>query len=161
MSLRQRAAVLNNPIEVGEVVDVINRIKLGRAAGPDGIRAEFVKEAIVKCDFTEGQGANRPTHKNVLTPVIHAVMSAVFATGTYPVCWSRAAISAVFKKGDVSDKDNYRGIAVGNVLGKLYSMVIDTRLSKWSEGKGLRAEGQAGFRKGYRTTDQLLVLRHV
>lgn len=99
--------------------------------------------------------------KNVLVPVIHAVISAVFNSGEYPVSWSQAAVSAVFKKGDTDIWDNYRGIAVGNVVGKLYSMIIDARLSQWSEKQGLRAEGQAGFWKGYRTTDQLFVLRHV
>ncbi len=78
--------------------------------------------------------------------------------------WSEAAVSAIFKRrslGDENDFDNYRGIAVGNLLGKLYSMIIDARLSQWSEKLNLRAEGQAGFRKGYRTTDQLFLLRHV
>lgn len=47
------------------------------------------------------------------------------------------------------------------MLGKLYSMVLDARMTKWSEQQGVRAEGQAGFRKGYRSTHQPFILRHV
>jgi hypothetical protein len=77
------------------------------------------------------------------------------------VSWSQAAISAVFKKGDPACKDNYRGIAVGNVLGKVFSMVLEQRLSPWAEENGHRAQVQAGFWKGMRTTYQLFILRHV
>ena len=67
----------------------------------------------------------------------------------------------MFKKGDPACKDNYRDIAVGNVLGKVFSMVLDQRLSQWAEDNGHRAQAEAGFRKGMRTTDQLFILRHV
>jgi hypothetical protein len=59
---------------------------------------------------------------------VHAVIKAVFAAGEVSVSWSQAAISAVFKKGDPACKDNYRGIAVGIVLGKVFSMVLEQRL---------------------------------
>ena len=100
-------------------------------------------------------------NRNVLLPVVHAVAQGVFATGQYPVAWSQAAVSAVFKKGDPQQHTNYRGIAVGNILGKVFSMVLDARVASWCEQHGLRARGQAGFRKGMRTTDQLFVLRHL
>jgi hypothetical protein len=38
-------------------------------------------------------------------------------------------------------------------------MILDARLSAWAEERGLRASGQAGFRKDHRTTDQLFILR--
>jgi hypothetical protein len=37
-------------------------------------------------------------------------------------------------------------------------MILDKRLSEWAE-HGLRANGQARFRKNYHTTDQLFILR--
>jgi hypothetical protein len=89
------------------------------------------------------------------------VLNAVFVSGDYPPSWSLAAVSAVLKNGDPGVQDNYRGIAVGNVFGKVFSMVLEQRLSAWSELLGLRARGQAGFRRGMGTADQLFVLRHV
>jgi hypothetical protein len=48
----------------------------------------------------------------------------------------------------------------------LVTMILDKRLSKWAKVHGLRAKGQAGFRKDYssyskRVTliDQLFILR--
>jgi hypothetical protein len=38
-------------------------------------------------------------------------------------------------------------------------MILAKRLSEWAEQHGLCAKGQAGFRKDYRTTNQLFILR--
>lgn len=72
-----------------------------------------------------------------------------------------ASISAVFKKGDASCLDNYRAVAVSSVLGKLYAVVLDARVSICAESHGWRAEGQAGFRTGKSTVDHVFVLRHL
>jgi len=68
-------------------------------------------------------------------------------------------VHALFKGGDASEFDNYRGIMVGPILTKLFVMILDKRLSKWAEQHGLRAKGQARFCKDYYTTDQLFMLR--
>jgi hypothetical protein len=65
----------------------------------------------------------------------------------------------LFKGGDASKFDNYRGITVGPILAKLFAMILEKRLSEWVEQHGLRAKGLAWFRKDYRTTDQLFILR--
>jgi hypothetical protein len=38
-------------------------------------------------------------------------------------------------------------------------MILDKRLNEWTKQHGLRAKGQTGFRKNYRITDQLFILR--
>ena len=70
-------------------------------------------------------------------------------------------MSPIFKKGDAANLDNYRAIAVGSVLGKLYAVILDTRLFVCAEKNGWRAEGQAGFRAGKSTVDHVFVLRHL
>lgn len=40
-------------------------------------------------------------------------------------------------------------------------MILARRLDDWAEGQGLRATGQAGFRKGMRTLDQIFVVPHI
>ena len=55
--------------------------------------------------------------------------------------------------------DNYRGITVSTVLSKLYATVLERRISSWAETNGLRAAGQAGFRRDHRTTDNVFILR--
>jgi hypothetical protein len=55
--------------------------------------------------------------------------------------------------------ENYRGITVGPVLAKVFAMILEARLSSWAEERGLRARGQAGFRKDFRTTNNLYILQ--
>jgi hypothetical protein len=56
-------------------------------------------------------------------------------------------------------QSNYRGITVGPVFAKLFAMTIERRLASWAEEHGVKARGQAGFRKNYRTIENIFVLR--
>ena len=89
------------------------------------------------------------------------LFTAVFRSGCFPPEWALGAITPIFKKGDPTDPNNYRGITVGHVLGKLYALVINARLTAWLEERGLRARGQAGFRPGRGTVDNCFILRAV
>ncbi len=55
---------------------------------------------------------------------------------------------------------NYRGITVGSVIAKLFAMILDHRIAFWAEDEGIKAKGQAGFRKDFRTTDNIFVLKY-
>jgi hypothetical protein len=46
-------------------------------------------------------------------------------------------IHALFKRGDASFVDNYRGITVGPMIAKPFAMVLESRLSSWAERKGI------------------------
>ncbi len=76
-----------------------------------------------------------------------------FLTEGFLEALSTRVIHALFKGGDASDFDNYRGRMVRPILAKLFVMILDKRLSEWAEQHGLRAKGQVGFCKDYRTTD--------
>jgi hypothetical protein len=96
---------------------------------------------------------------DALTPVLASLFTAVLRSGCFPPEWALGAITPIHKKGDTADPNNYRGITVGHVLGKLYALVINARLTTWLEARGLRAKGQAGFRQGYRTVENCFILR--
>ncbi len=51
----------------------------------------------------------------------------------FPEALSIGVVHTLFKGGDASKFDNYRGITVGPILTKLFTMIIDKRLSKWAE----------------------------
>ncbi len=68
-------------------------------------------------------------------------------------------IHALYKGGDYSQFDIYRGIIVGPVLAKVFVMILESRISQWADTNDLRAKGQACFRKDFRTTDNLFILR--
>ncbi len=77
----------------------------------------------------------------------------------YSASLSTRVIHALHKGGDALQFENYRGITVGLVLAKVFAMILKARLSSWAEERGLRARGQVGFRKDFRTTDNLYILR--
>ena len=151
------ATVLNNDLDEHEVIMGLKKLHSGRAPGPDGLRAEFLKQAFVMETVDDGP----PVKRHVLLPVLFDLYQALFSSGEFVRKWSMATLSPIFKKGDAANLDNYRAIAVGSVLGKLYAVILDTRLSVCAEKNGWRAEGQAGFRAGKSTVDHVFVLRHL
>lgn len=148
----KQAEVLNAPFTEDEVKAALDIFRRGRSPGVDGKPAEFMMDATV--DVGEGKSVN------VLVPCITRLFNAVF-TDHYPEEWAVAALVPIKKpKGDPVVYDDYRGIAVGTAISKLYSTVLNMRGNKWAEGNGFRAKGQFGFRKGMGTVEAAFILRH-
>ena len=70
-------------------------------------------------------------------------------------------IIILFKVGESNDLNNYRGITLLSILGKLLVGMLNERLAKFAETIKLINENQAGFRKGYRTTDHIFTLSSI
>ena len=64
-------------------------------------------------------------------------------------------IIPLYKKGDASAVANYRGICLVNVMSKIFSHILQTRLTVWCEINNLIPEEQAGFRQNYSTVDNI------
>ena len=62
-------------------------------------------------------------------------------------------IHPLHQKGSVNNPDNDRGISLLNICSKLYSSIINKRLSRWVEEKDILGDIQAGFRKENSTID--------
>lgn len=97
----------------------------------------------------------------LLAGTVAALFNACAQVGSLPPAWALCAITPIHKSGPVTDPGNYRGIAVGTVLAKMYATLLNSRLTRWAEANNLRAAGQAGFREDHRCSDHLLVLRTV
>ena len=57
--------------------------------------------------------------------------------------------------------DNYRGIAIGSNLGKVFTRILRSRIQARAEREGLLGEMQNAFRKGRSTNDNLFVISHL
>jgi len=132
---------LNTDITLAELLQALKKLQRNKAVDLDGMKAEFILDV--------GESLHMP----LLT-----AFNCFFAKG-FLEALSTGVVHALFKRGDASKFDNYRGITVGPILAKLFTMILDKRLSEWVEQHGLRAKGQAGFHKDYRTTNQLFILR--
>ena len=154
---RQAAAALNERFTDGELQVAIARLLRHRAAGVDGVPAEFFNQAYSQVEGPDG----KPMRYYVLGPVLARLFTAVLQGG-YPDAWRTSALAPVPKpKGRPDLRDDYRGIAVSAVVAKLFSLCLQQRMDKWAEEGGLRAQGQAGFRGGKGTADNCFVLRHM
>ncbi len=134
-------STLNCDITLDEIAQVMRRLKRNKSPSLDGIKVEFLLDA--------GDMLHIP-----LQIVFNKLLQQGYSAGL-----SAGVIHALHKGGDALQFENYRGITVGPVLAKVFAMILEARLSSWAENKGLRARGQAGFRKDFRTTNNLYILR--
>ena len=129
----------DRPVTREEVSLAIQRLKNGKAAGPDGITGELLKHAgHLAVDFL--------------------VKFFLFDRGRYPDSWTESIIVPLFKKGNQNDPNNYRGISLFDISSKLYSSIINNRLQEWIEQNNLTGECQAGFKKDYSIVDHMYTL---
>ena len=56
---------------------------------------------------------------------------------------------------------NYRPIAVGEPISRLYASILARRLVRYTEGQQLRSPTQAGYRPDLSTMHQAFALQHV
>ncbi len=62
------------------------------------------------------------------------------------------------KKGDVTDPSNYRPITLLSCFGKLFTALLNARLTTFTDEYNIISDNQTGFRKGVSTTDNVFVL---
>jgi hypothetical protein len=132
---------VNTDITFTKLLRALKKLQRNKATGLDGMKAKFILDA------------RELLHMPLLT-----TFNCFLAEGFPEAPLSTEVVHALFKGGDASIFDNYKGIMVGLILTKLFVMILDKRLSKWAEQHGLRAKGQAGFCKYYRIIDQLFIL---
>ena len=122
---------LNKEFDYYEVQNALCEIKRHKAPGPDGVPADFLKL---------GRGG-------LMGDKIEKFLNLVWRTGTIPDSWSDSVLVPIFKKGDPTDPQNYRGISLMNTLLKLIMIIISKRINKIFEEKELFSPFQSGFRR--------------
>ena len=129
---------LNEEVTLDELQKSIKQLKSGKAAGLDLLLNEF---------FIHG--------RDLLAEPLRDLFNCIIKTGHFPTAWSEGLIVPLHKKGDVNSVENYRGITLLSTLGKLFTRVLNNRLTWWAEAYGVYIEAQAGFRPKYSTIDNL------
>ena len=67
----------------------------------------------------------------------------------------------IFKSGDLSDPNNYRGICVSSCLGKFFTLILNHRLLLYIEKHQILHNSQIGFLSHNRTSDYIFTLRTI
>ena len=73
--------------------------------------------------------------------------------------WTNAILIPIPKKGDLSSCDNWRGISLLDVVGKLIASILQRRLQVLAEE--ILTESQCGFRKGRSCSDMVFTMRQL
>jgi hypothetical protein len=94
---------------------------------------------------------------------LHSLFNVCFETGTIPTSWGKSIIYPIPKSStnDARDPLSYRGISLACSMYKLYSSLLNNRLSEWSELNEIIVDEQNGFRKQKSTIDHVSTLTNI
>ena len=85
----------------------------------------------------------------------------IFSQNLYPDAWTTNFLKPIYKSGIQKDTNNFRGLAIGSVFGKLYSHILLNRFMKYILGKSLISPKQIGFMKNAGTSDYIFLLQTI
>ena len=134
-------AEYNQPFIMSELNKVCDRLKIGKFVGPDMIPNEVLKH-------------------DGLRNLLLEFLNMCFINNKIPSIWRKAIIAPIPKS---STKDpcvplNYRGISLLSCLYKLYSSLLNSRISVHCEDNGYIVDEQNGFRFGRSCQDHIYIL---
>lgn len=121
----------------------LGKMKRRKASGPD----ELMAEALIHSDRS-------------VKMAIKALMENCLNGNCMPASWRDSIIYPLHKKGCPRQAENYRGIAIGNSVYKLYASIINSRLTQYVEENGLLPDTQNGFRRKRSTIDNIYILNY-
>ena len=120
---------LDSDVSKEEVKAAIRHLKNNKSPGPDSIMSEILKAL-----------------DTAIVPFLVKYFNKLVSSGLYPTEWAKAIIVSLYKKGDINNVDNYRGISLLNVLSKTFTYIVNRRLTTWAESNNVIYDAQAGFR---------------
>ena len=98
--------IFNSEVTDEEIIKAIQALKRGKSGGGD----ELIPELFI-CPI------------DLILPIINCLFNRIFNTGDFPPSWEVSILVTLFKKGDINNPNNYRGISLLDVVGKIYTSV--------------------------------------
>ncbi len=123
------------------ISDTIDKLKVSKAPGPDGIHARVIKECKESISF-----------------IFSIIFEKSLLEGTLPRQWKQANVKALYKKGKRTACSNYRPVSLTCIVCKLFESLLRDSVMEFLEKNKLITCHQHGFRSGYSCTTQLLEL---
>ncbi|MEW8546520.1 MAG: reverse transcriptase family protein [Candidatus Thiodiazotropha sp.] len=135
-------SALNDHITENEIISSINLLKQNKSSGTDNIINEYIIST-----------------KHIMIQIYVKLFNDILETGNIPSDWVSGSIIPIYKnKGSKADPENYRPVTLLSCLGKLFTCILNNRLTKYMEDNNLLSEIQSGFRKDYATLDNIFSL---
>ena len=136
--------LLNMDISLKEVAVAVGKARPGKAVGIDKIPSETLKNPTVIC-------------------ALHDLFVRCFHEGVTPKDWSKSIICPIPKSAGFQSNHplQYRGISIAPAICKIYTYVLNRRLTQWMEDNNKLSDCQNGFRRGRSTIDHLTTLSSI
>ena len=109
-------------------------MKTNKAVGLDNISARLLQDAA-----------------NVLTSPLRDTINLSFKKGRFPSSWKCAKVTALFKQGDKTDKDNYCPISILPTVSKVIERAVHSQLYGYLDSSNVLAVNQFRFRRARST----------
>lgn len=129
-------------ISLAEVETVLQRLKMHKAPGRDGIRPWMLKHG-----------------GDVMAKAVRHLLQGCWRAGETPAAWKFADIRPIMKKTAAKTPTDFRPISLLPVISKIYDSVILARLQSVSDSAGWVPEYQAGFRTHRSALEHLIRLQ--
>lgn len=121
-----------------ETNKIIDQIKSNTAPGPDGLKAETLKQV----------------RQYIVKPLTY-IINLCFTTGKFPDILKQATVIPIFKDGDKQLMQNYRPISLTSHLSKIVEKAMKKRLINFLEETHYMSENQYGFQTQKNTQDAI------
>ena len=179
---------LNNPIAWTDVLMAIRVMNRGTAAGPDEIHVDVLKELLkLECKMEVQRVMNEEQKAKNLRPrkapegiyfalredqlpkfpgspmgkALFTIITTMWALEVTPKAWDSVDIINLFKAGDPEYMTNYRGISLIRVGLKIMLTILQARILKGLEERGLLVKWQAGYRQGEEAIAHYIALSEI
>lgn len=134
-------------VDLGEITEeeitrAIKSLKNGKSPGEDMIAPEMMKHG--------GQ---------LITDQFRKLFNLIWTQEAVPNDWQKGSLVKLPKKGDLGNCNNWRGITLLSIPGKVFCSTMLNRIKTALDVK-LREE-QAGFRSGRSCSEQIFILRNI
>ena len=114
-------------------------MNISKSPGPDLVNAKILKELA-----------------EPIAPVLSIIFKTSYESGCLPSKWKEANISAIYKKGDKHDLENYRPISLTSIVCEIMESLIKENLLEFLQKANVISDRQFGFLPGRSTVLQLL-----
>ena len=129
------------PVNVTEVLSVLQDLKKKTSFGLDELSSEMLKVC-----------------KEELAGPLTLIINRSICSGVFPEMWKIAKVCPLLKKGDATDKKNYRPVALLCVAAMVLEKIVADQMEAFFESNNLLGEFQFGFRRHRSTISELLTL---
>jgi Exonuclease III len=140
-----------------EIQTTLLKLKRAKAAGPSGLPAEWFKTMLDEPD--EDERPQEPT--SPMQKIFHLILLRMWRFSHVPDKWGVAELISIGKKGDLTVRNNYRGISLIEVIVKIIVKLLASRITEQLEANGRLTREQAGFRRHEECMGQTVSLLEV